>query len=262
MQERFLKSRGIAYRTNHFRPDRKTTLFVHGLSGSLSAWYPFEKLFEQEYNVVTFDLRGHGLSVRPGYWGYTLPEFVEDIRALVEYLRVERVTVVSHSFGTLIAMEFARANPELVERNIFLAPPYGVHSFGPTRVLAQVAAALALVPLRLRAYGRTNYAPFYLTHDFSPRRIFCDIAHMGLRSYLLALQVIFARNYDKDWQELTQPTLIIHGTDDAMVPVAQSRALAHALPHAQLVELAGANHIVVLNNIARVAHELQKFVGQ
>ena len=45
-------------------------------------WYPFEALFEKDYNVVTFDLRGHGLSVRPPRAGYAMEEFVEDMRAL------------------------------------------------------------------------------------------------------------------------------------------------------------------------------------
>ena len=92
-----------------------------------------------------------------------MQEFVEDIHALLEELRVERCSIVSHSFGTLIAMEYTRAYPALVEHNIFLAPAYGVHHFKITKLLANLGAALAMAPLRVRAYGRTDYTRFYPT---------------------------------------------------------------------------------------------------
>jgi len=262
MEEHFLKSRGIAYRTNIFRPERKTLLFVHGLSGSLSAWYPYEKIFENKYNLITFDLRGHGLSSRPSRRGYAMQEFVEDIHALLEELRVERCSIVSHSFGTLIAMEFGRAYPALVERNIFLAPAYGVHHFKISKLLANLGAALAMAPLRLRAYARTDYAHFYPTQDYSVARIGTDILNMGLRSYLRGLRVVFARNYNPDWTATGASALIIHGTDDSIVPVAHARELAKVLTNAKLTELSGANHILVLNNVKDVADEIEKFMRE
>ncbi len=262
MEEHYFKSRGIAYRINTFLPGRKTILFVHGLSGSLSAWYPYEKIFEEKYNLITFDLRGHGRSVRPRRRGYSMPEFVEDIRALLEYLKVEHCSIVSHSFGTLIAMEFTRAYPQTVGRNVFLAPAYGVHHFKISKFLANLGAALAMAPLRVRAYGRTDYARFYPTPDYSVSRIGTDILNMGLRSYLRSLRVVFDRDYSAGWVALTAPALVVHGADDSIVPVEHARALAKILTNSTLVELPKANHILVLNNIDEVADEIEKFVGQ
>lgn len=262
MQEFFLESRGIAYRTNTLVPGRKTLLFVHGLSGSLSAWYPYEKLFEEQYNLVTFDLRGHGLSLRPGRRGYNLGAFVEDIRALLAHLHIEKCTVVSHSFGALIAMEFIRRYPDSADRAVFLAPPYAPRNFRLRHLFANLAAALAFAPLRLRAYGRTDYARFYPTGDWSPDRIGTDIANMGLRSYLRSLRTVFSRDYTADWSALSLPTLIVHGTKDQLVPVSDARSLAAALPHAQLIELPDANHILVLNNVEEVADAIKKFMQQ
>ena len=260
MQEYFLQSRGIAYRTNSFLPGRKTILFVHGLSGSLSAWYSYEKIFESKYNIITFDLRGHGRSVRPNRRGYAMREFVEDIRALLEYLKVEHCSIVSHSFGTLIAMEFTRAFPAVVERNIFLAPAYGVQHFKISKLLANLGAALAMAPLRVRAYARTDYARFYPTPDYSVARIGTDILNMGLRSYLRSLRVVFEQNYNPYWPKLARPSLLVHGGQDSIVPIAHARELAGVLTNSTLVELSRANHILVLNNVKEVATEIEKFV--
>jgi len=262
VEEHFLKSRGVAYRTNTFVAGRTTILFVHGLSGSLSAWYPYEKIFEQKYNLITFDLRGHGLSSRPSRRGYIMRKFVEDIRALLMELRVERCSIVSHSFGTLIAMEFTRAHPEIVERNIFLAPAYGVHHFKISKLLANLGAALAMVPLRVRSYGRTDYARFYPTPDYSVARIGTDILNMGLRSYLRSLRVVFEQNYNPHWPELACTSLLVHGGQDSIVPIAHARELAGVLTNSTLVELSGANHILVLNNVQEVANEIEKFVRE
>lgn len=262
MQDYFLKERGVAYRTNDFKTDRKTLVFVHGLSGSLSAWYPFEARLKDTYNLVTYDLRGHGLSLRPSKSGYATGEFVADLRALLSHLHIERCTLISHSFGTLIAMEFARAYPAAIERLIFLAPAYDVRKFRITRLLSNIAAAAALAPLRIRGYGRTDYARFYPTGDFSPLRIAADISNMGLRSYLRSLSVLFTRDYTPGWDALAAPTLIIHGSRDAMVPVSHSKTLAGRLPRAELLVLPGANHILVLNNVPEVAAAIEKFVQQ
>ena len=262
MQEGFLAERGIAYRTNTFVPGRKTLLFVHGLSGSLSAWYPYETIFEEKYNLITFDLRGHGLSVRPSRRGYAMAEIVEDIYALLKHLRVEHCSIVGHSFGTLIAMEFVRAHPGVAERVVLLSPPYGPHYFRLSHLITNLAAWLAFMPLRLHRYRRTDYAQFYPTGDWSLDRIGADIAHMGLRSYLYSLRVVFARDYTPDWGVLRCPVLIMHGGKDSLASVIHGQALAAILPAATLTILPGANHILVLNNIPEVAAEIEKFVQQ
>lgn len=260
MTEGFLESRGIAYRTNNFRDGRPTLVFVHGLSGACSAWYPFEKIFEEKYNLLTFDLRGHGLSMRPARAGYSMGEFVEDIRALFAHLNIERCAIVSHSFGTLIAMEFARAFPALAERNIFLAPAYGVQHFKISKVLADLGAALAMAPFYSPRGRRTNYARFYPTPDWSVWRIGTDIRSMGIRSYLRGMKIIFAEDYTRDWSEITGPVLIIHGAKDSIVPVKHAHALARALPQATLTVLPDANHILPLNNVGDVSRAIEDFI--
>lgn len=258
MQDYFLKERELAYQATEILPARKTLLLVHGLSGSSSAWEQYEKLFAG-YNLIAPDLRGHGFSARKGY---SMNEYVEDLRALLEHLHVERCVVVSHSFGALVAMEFVRAHEVLVERAVLLSAPYGVEQFRASRWFFNFLNTLSFLPLRLRNYGRTDYSRFYPTPDYSVRRITTDIFHMGLRSYLRAMNVVFARNYAAHWREVQVPVLLVHGTEDSIVPVEHARALAKTLPHAKLAEIAGANHILVLNNAAEVTRLIRDFIGQ
>lgn len=258
MQEYFFEARGIAYRTSEIDHSRQTLLLVHGLSGSLSAWEPYEALFPS-YNIVELDLRGHGCSVRPKRRGYRMQEFVEDIRALLAHLNLKHVHVVSHSFGTLVAMEFARAHPERVEMQIYLAPAYGAHRFRLSHFLSNMAAFLTIKFSNTQTCARTDYRRFTPAKDYDFHRIGTDIYNMGLRSYILSMQLVFARNYDTDWEEVSAPTLVIHGSSDTIVPITHGRMLAKATG-AALEEISGANHILILNNVEAVAARITQFV--
>ena len=91
MNEFFLEKRGISYRRNEFKPQRSTLFFVHGASGSSSAWLAYERAFEKDYNVLSLDLRGHGKSVRLiKYEDYAISKFSEDLYELLEHCGVKK----------------------------------------------------------------------------------------------------------------------------------------------------------------------------
>src|SRR5882757_7719842 len=100
MKEGFLAGPGIAYRTNEFDKSKKILVFVHGLSGTCSAWEPFERELAPVYNLVTYDLRGHGLSKKyTASADYAIKNFADDLHALLEHLHIDRFELVAHSMG-------------------------------------------------------------------------------------------------------------------------------------------------------------------
>ena len=259
----FLESRGIAYRSNGMNPGKKTLLFIHGLSGSASAWYPYEEFFGREYNVVTYDLRGHGHSVRPRWYRqYSFDYFVDDLRALLGYLGVRTCTVLSHSFGAIVARDFIAAEPKLISGAVFLAAPYRLrdtwHAY--TAWSAYAGRAIAeLWPLSLPIGRRLDYKNFHHTPDWDFNRISREVYQMGVRSYLRCLTRQYA-DRDEGWERVAVPSILVHGTIDAFVPVSQARALATAVPHATLKLIEGANHMLVLNNIQELRHIITDFI--
>jgi len=110
MEEKYLGTKNrIFYKKNNFNNKRKTLVFVHGLSGSSSAWEPYEKKFESNFNVLTFDLRGHGKSFRPKkISGYLIEKFSEDLYKLVKYEKINNFILIGHSFGNLIVLDFLK----------------------------------------------------------------------------------------------------------------------------------------------------------
>src|SRR3989344_7188178 len=126
MKECFFAERGIYYRVNGQLPGRATLLFIHGLSGSSSAWWPYERILENRYNIISPDLRGHGKSQKLLFYGAYTPELIaDDIVKLLEHLEVKHCIIIAHSFGTLLALTALRQAPRIFEAAVFISPTYG-----------------------------------------------------------------------------------------------------------------------------------------
>ena len=265
MNEYFLESRGIYYRTNEWSEGRPTIVFVHGLVGSSSAWKAFEEYFAQSCNVLTYDLRGHGKSTKPlTYDAYAIREHVQDLRELIQVLGATKCTLVSHSFGTLIALEYIALYMDTLSHIVFLSPSFSLSKIPKTRIvkpLYEIAAPLMrLIPFSGRVHGQTDYTKYIASGDWNVARTIADMRNTGLHVYFYSM----AHVYDIDREDLlsliTLPVLLIHGKHDGMFPYENSIIMAKKIPNARLVTLPDADHIIVLNNAPEICVEIAQLV--
>src|SRR5258708_39190842 len=90
---------------------QRTFVFIHGFGGQAEQWHYQLQKFALENRVIAPDLRGHGLSDKPGR-GYEMDRIVADLEAVMDSLRVnDKIVLVSHSFGGAIATEYALKHP-------------------------------------------------------------------------------------------------------------------------------------------------------
>lgn len=265
MTEGYLESRGIAYRINEFRDGRPTLVFIHGLSGSASAWWKCEEALAGEYNLLTYDLRGHGLSKKYARYGdYDLQCFANDLSALIGELDITRCSLVAHSMGTTVALLFLLRHSGIVTSALFLAPDYRVRALPRSRVTKPFVGLAALIlrplPFTLKTGHRLDYTRFGYSPDWSAKRIIPEIKGMGVRLYLYCLHHMYAFTHDDWWKKINIPTLIVHGTRDTFVPYRHSVRLAQEIPNARLTALQGANHMLVLNNSSDIVGAIKKFI--
>jgi pimeloyl-ACP methyl ester carboxylesterase len=117
-------------------------VFVHGLvMDNLSSFYftLANPVAATSAGVVLYDLRGHGMSDRPAR-GYAVADLVEDLRALLEALAIDRpIELVGNSFGGLLALAFAAAHPARVAKLVLIDAHDGAEGWA-----AQMTATLAL----------------------------------------------------------------------------------------------------------------------
>src|SRR3954470_9778959 len=96
-------------------------LLLHGLGCDHTTWFPVIQDLARHFTVIAPDLLGHGASAKPRA-DYSVGGYANGMRDLLTVLNIDKVTVVGHSFGGGVAMQFAYQFPERTERMILVAP--------------------------------------------------------------------------------------------------------------------------------------------
>jgi pimeloyl-ACP methyl ester carboxylesterase len=117
-------------------------LLLHGLGCDHTTWLPVIASLSRRYTVIAPDLLGHGHSDKPRA-DYSVGGYANGMRDLLTVLGVDKATVVGHSFGGGVAMQFAYQFPERTERLILVAPG------GIGREVAPVIRAISLPGFQL-----------------------------------------------------------------------------------------------------------------
>jgi pimeloyl-ACP methyl ester carboxylesterase len=266
MKEYFLEERGIYYRTNTFTEGRSTVLFVHGLGGSSSAWYRHEAEYKNKYNLVSFDLRGHGKSKRhKGYEEYTREKFVEDIHVLITQLQIKKFFIISHSLGTFYALDFVIKHQELIERAIFLSPNFKLNNGWARSILRPLVSLLHVLRLDTSnvVKNHIDYSVKYTnTTDFDLIRTIDEFLKVGTAPYLSSISHISDFDMEEQLANIQVPVLVIHGKKDTVFSVDNSLKLKDAIKNLELIILENADHILVIKNFEVVSDAIETFIDK
>lgn len=254
----------ISLLKNEFQAERETVIFIHGLAGSSSAWADYTEKFTSHFNVILLDLRGHGKSHRyQTFADYQSSCFSEDLDAVFSELSITNATLVAHSFGCLMAMEYVVTRPHRIKRVVFVSPRFNtrnrVFDFALsgagwlTRFAGRLLAG-ASVPARL------DYKEFPKNTDFNPRRMYADIANTGLRTYIHCLRHALRVDYEQKAGQVRCPVLLVHGDADRVFPFRHALHAQRQIAHARLIRVPKANHVVVLTHVDLLHREIEKFI--
>jgi pimeloyl-ACP methyl ester carboxylesterase len=233
-----------------------TLLMIHGIAGDSRTWSEPTKHLAESYRVLAPDLPGHGESEKPR-GDYSLGAHACFLRDLLRALGIARATVVGHSLGGGIAMQFAYQHPEYCDRMVLVASG----GLGPDvstllRLLSLPGAEVVLpllVPqfvlkwgnavrtwLRDRGIRAPSFAEMWDAYvslaDIESRKAFIRelrsvVDHEG--------QIVSAR----DRLYLAErPVLIIWGDRDPIIPVAHGRSAHETIRGSRLEIFEGAQH--------------------
>ena len=153
--ETSLHGHRITYRTAGHGP---VVLLIHGIAGSSATWDGVLPWLAERYCVVAPDLLGHGGSAKPR-GDYSLGAYASGIRDLLGVLGHERASVVGHSLGGGVAMQFAYQFPERTERLVLVAPGGLGPEVTPAIRALTLPGADRLVGLAALPTGRQSRCP-------------------------------------------------------------------------------------------------------
>ena len=223
-------------------------LLVMGLGLPAAAWWRTVPVLARSLRVIAFDNRGSGRSDRPP-GPYSIAEMVADAIAVLDATGVERAHVYGISLGGMIAQEVALRHPDRVRAIVLGATSPGGAAATPPD--AETIAFLGRRPAMPVEEGRWASVPYVYserTRRVGGGRIGEDLARR--RSYAFdavgyAAQLAAAATHDacSRLAGIATPTLVVHGSEDRMVPPENGRALAAMIPGAELRLFDDAAHL-------------------
>ncbi|HYM57945.1 MAG TPA: alpha/beta hydrolase [Solirubrobacteraceae bacterium] len=262
----------MSYRTAGQGP---ALLLLHGITSSSETWEIVAPLLSERFTLIAPDLLGHGASATPR-GDYSLGAHASGVRDIVTALGHERVTVVGHSLGGGIAMQFAYQFPERTERLVL------VSSGGLGREVHMLLRAAALpgadyvLPVltsrRLVGVGRELGALLGRV-GLQPggdlgilARGFTSLDNAGSRrAFLHTVRAVIEPGgqrvsaHDRLALAALLPTLIVWGERDSIIPADHGVAAHEAIPGSRFVSLPGAGHMPHDDDPRRFADVLTEF---
>jgi poly(3-hydroxyoctanoate) depolymerase len=262
---RFVDVDGIRLRTS-VRGGGPPLLLVTGLGASLDLARPFEReLTARGVQTLAFDAPGIGEST-----AYTLPRrmpgIAHTIEAMLDALGYDRVDVLGVSLGGVVAQQLAHQAPRRVRRLVLAATGPGLGGVpGSPRVLLALATPRRYYQpdyyrrIAGRVYGgQARRDPDALLHG-SPARF---VERPSVRGYLGQLYAIAGWTSLPWLHRLRQPTLVMAGDDDPIVPLLNGRILVRRIPDARLHIVDGGGHLFLLERPAEMAALVTGFLAE
>jgi pimeloyl-ACP methyl ester carboxylesterase len=235
-----------------------TVVLIHGMAGSLDTWDPVFPALAQTCDVIAVDLPGHGASSRLR-GDYSLGSLAAAVRDALDILSVASATIVGHSLGGGIAMQFMYQFPERCERLVLVSSGGLGREVTPMlRALTMPGANLALAGLTSLQRRRPVAGAGRLLRPVA-RRVWNDLPYMlrqmatlgdrqSRASFLGTIQAVIDLGGQRisaiDRLHLAEglSTMIVWGERDRMIPIAHGRDAAALLPGCQFHAIAGAGH--------------------
>lgn len=264
---RFVEVGGLATHL-HEAGTGRTVLLLHGSGPGVSAWANWRlvlpALAEQGFHVVAPDQLGFGATGRPADGRYGRAAWTAHAIGVLEALELEDVAVVGNSMGGAIALSVARARPDLVGRIVLMgttgvpfALPDGldrVWGYTPDRERMRSLIELFafdrsivtddLVELRYAQSAEPAARASYEAMFPAPRQRWLDD---------LALE-------EPELRAMEQPTLLVHGHEDLIIPFASSLQALELLPNAELHAFSNCGHWVQIEQTDRFVDVVVSFL--
>ncbi|HXV94701.1 MAG TPA: alpha/beta fold hydrolase [Pseudonocardia sp.] len=241
-------------------------LLVTGIGASLDLAEPFEReLAARGVRVIGFDAPGIGRST-PYRRPRRMSGFARTVDRMLDALGHEQVDVFGVSLGGVAAQQLARQAPHRVRRLVLAATGPGLGGVpGSPRVLATLATPRRYYDadhyrrVAGRIYGGAlRRDPDALSGGAGPR----FLEPPSLLGYAGQLYAVSGWTSMPWLHRLTQPTLVLTGDDDPIVPPVNARILASRIPRARLHVLRGTGHLFILERPAETAELVTGFLDE
>jgi 3-oxoadipate enol-lactonase len=240
----------------------KTLVLTHGLGGNRQAWETIIPLLTGHYQVLTWDVRGHGQSDKPE-GKYSAGLFANDLAALLKVLDIGGAFVLGHSMGGVVALRFALDFPDLCNALIVSSSSAEVNPRATkywqdlaNTVLEKGMEAIPSDPTRTFTKSFIEKNP-EMVEEFARNRAVNDPG-----AYVKAALAVSEYNYNEELGKIHCPTLIIVGNEDMTTPPGGSVKMSRLITGSKLVIFDDCGHLSYVEQPEVFSKSILDFLGK
>lgn len=239
------------------RDDGPPVVLVHGLGGRSEDWHNLASFLVREgFRVYMPDLPGHGRSASPKDFSYSIPDQANTVIGFMDALGLKQVDLGGHSMGGWIVQRIAFDHPDRVIKLMLFdsaglndKPLWNTALFTPTTPseLDQLDALLMPHPPRVPAFIARDMLRISRGRDW--------LVHRIIDSMLTGRDVT-----DAELPQLKMPVLIVWGSEDHIVPLAEGEKMHQLVPQSQLDVVQGCGHLAPVQCADRIGPVVDAFL--
>lgn len=234
-------------------------VFANSLGADFRMWRDVIVQLIGDYSIITYDKRGHGLSDAPPA-PYSIDDHVNDLAALLEYLKVKDAIICGLSVGGLIAQGLSLARPDLVKALVLCntAHKIGDEALWNERIEAVRQEGIASICDAVMArwfsedYRKSNSAELNGYRNM--------LGCMPLEGYIGTCAAIRDADFTKQVPTINIPTLCIASSEDVTTPPVRVRELAKLVSGAYFEVIEGAGHLTSIEKPDMLFDIIQAFM--
>lgn len=243
---------------------RRSLVFLNGLSQSTVAWLLMIDPFVDNYQIILLDLIFQGQSDKNGEVR-NFDQHAADVHGLLNSLNIQTAKLIGISYGSIVAQHFALNYPEQIDKLILLSTfahktPY----FEAIEVAWHRALDLGGYSLMFDVMLPTVLGEEYFEHPLIPIETLraskqtINTEAAPLKKLMIATQQ--REDYRKKLIAIKNPTLVIHGEKDILLPVHLGKAVSDAIPNSRFEVIAGVGHTLNLEAIPQLVKLIEGFI--
>ncbi len=253
------------YYEYHNNSNKKETLvLLNGLSQSTVAWVLMVPDLLSNYNLLLLDFIFQGQSDKHAAQR-TFDDHATDLKNLLDFLSLEKVSVGGLSYGSLVAQHFALLFPERLNKLVLMStfahktPYFEIISNSWQKALEAGGYALMFEVMLPTVLGENYFNNPLIPIDLM--RQSRKGANEDARALLKLMRATSNRgDFRKELQKISCPALIIHGTMDLLLPVHLAEAVQENIPGSRLELIPGVGHTLNIEAIPQVCSAIKAFV--
>lgn len=244
-------------------------MLLHGSGPGVSAWANWRLVMPtlaQAARVIAPDIVGFGYTDRPEGQRYAMDEWVKHAIGVLDALNIERTDLVGNSFGGALALALAIRHPQRIRRLVLMGAS-GI-DFELTPGLDAVWGYTPSVENMRKLLDIFAYNQQLATDDLAKLRYEASIRPGVQEAYAQMFPAPRQRcieaqaNAEADLRNIQHETLVVHGREDAVIPVSNSIRLSQLIPRAQLHIYPQCGHWTQIEHAARFARLVADFVTE